>query len=876
MKNLKIGTRITLGFTVVIILLIISTISAAISSTTTTQNVKYIDNGSHLQALGDDLISTFYNARLYVKTITLEINDGAYGMAIEYLNECDILIEEMDSHINTHPNLERFREELYAVRDDIAVYRKNADSVQDSNTRLGGIEEKINELGTSLTALSDSLDAANIEKISRNANYDEGSAMSGQSLDLVNLINGASISGNIWNIRKNADMMSKDGPNYTNYDNDFRLIDDTIALINSDTSSSAEITEFRKSLPDFRDAVSEFRAEMLLNNEMVSESIVDGQAMLASLNGMIESIETAMDARITTTINTANLYLAVILLVAVVSIAVSIIMGVLIGRSITKPVAKLKRIMNEVATGNLNVTAENNSNDEIGELTQAAHKVIETILSFIQEMKKMSNDFEAGDIDARVDISLFKGSYKTMAEDINETVGALIKDTLMLMECLKECGNGNFNADLPRLPGKKASINDSYDKLRENLTAISGEINSLVKDAIMGVLSSRADADNYKGGWAEILDGLNRLMKTVAAPINEAEKVLAYVSVGDFSHMVEGSYQGDFLLIKDSINNTVKNVASYIGEISGILDALAKDDLDQAITREYVGKFSDIKNSLNNIIDKFNIIISDIYAASEQVAAGAGQISESSMALAQGASEQASSIEQLNATIVTINENTLNSAQSAKEAVSLSAASRINAQNGTQDMRSMLESMSRIDESSQNIDKIIKVIDDIAFQTNLLALNAAVEAARAGASGKGFSVVAEEVRSLAGKSQEASGEIADSIGESIERVGAGSKTAETTADALNRIVNDVASVADIIDTIAEASEQQVEAIGQVALGISQITEVVQSNSATSQEAAASAQELSSQAEMLRNLVSVFRLKENFGQHQVSQKYKMVS
>ena len=230
------------------------------------------------------------------------------------------------------------------------------------------------------------------------------------------------------------------------------------------------------------------------------------------------------------------------------------------------------------------------------------------------------------------------------------------------------------------------------------------------------------------------------------------------------------------------------------------------------------------------------------------------------VALSQGATEQASSIEELSASIEQVSSQTKTNAENANKANNLAEQAKNYAITGNTQMQGMLKAMDDINESSSNINKIIKVIDDIDFQTNILALNAAVEAARAGQYGKGFAVVAEEVRTLAGRSANAAKETTALIEDSIKKVVEGTRIAKETADALEKIVDQVKTVSDLVSDINSASNEQATAIAQIDQGIMQVSQVVQENSATSEQSAAASEELSGQAEVLRDLVGKFKLK----------------
>ncbi len=474
------------------------------------------------------------------------------------------------------------------------------------------------------------------------------------------------------------------------------------------------------------------------------------------------------------------------------------------------------------------------------------------LIDATEEITEVASKLSVGDTTSKIEK---RSSNDKMVESLQAVIDNFKHDA----ENLESMANGKLDIDI-QIMSEADIMAKSTTALRDTLQTVSKDMDELSSAAIEGKLSTRADAAKHSGDFKKIVDGVNKTLDAVIKPIEEASEVLGQMAKGNLSVSVTGDYNGDHAKIKEALNNTIENVSSYIKEISEVLGKMSDGDMVVEINRDYLGDFVEIKNALNNIISSFNEVLSNISSSAEQVSSGSKQMSDSSQALSQGSTEQASSVEELSSSITEIATQTKENAANAEEANTISTSAKQNASKGNEQMKEMLGAMTEIEESSANISKIIKVIDEIAFQTNILALNAAVEAARAGQHGKGFAVVAEEVRNLAARSANAAKETTALIEGTVERVGGGTKIAQETAEALNLIVEDVEKTTEIVANIATASNEQATGISQVNRGIDQVSQVIQTNSATAEEGAAASEELSSQAQMLKDMVSRFKLK----------------
>ena len=345
--------------------------------------------------------------------------------------------------------------------------------------------------------------------------------------------------------------------------------------------------------------------------------------------------------------------------------------------------------------------------------------------------------------------------------------------------------------------------------------------------------------------------------KIIITPITEASEVAHEMSEGQFRVV-----DADFTFANDELGDFVRKLEStkgdlnnYISDIDSVLSAMALGDFTAQPQIEYNGDFAALKVCFSKIEEGLRDIIGNIGNSSRDVRTGSGQIAEGSHMLAEGTTQQAAATQEIAATINDIAEKVHQTAQNAAEAsdISTQTGEKIAFQNN--EVQDMLQAMDEIKEKSDQIQTIIKAIDDIAFQTNILALNAAIEAARAGSAGKGFAVVADEVRNLAAKSAESAQQTGDLINATIEAVNKGTVIAQSTAETM-KDVTDLSNRTNVyIGDITSATVEQAEAINQIKIGIDRISQVVQQNSATSEEIAASCRELSDQAAILETQIA---------------------
>lgn len=394
---------------------------------------------------------------------------------------------------------------------------------------------------------------------------------------------------------------------------------------------------------------------------------------------------------------------------------------------------------------------------------------------------------------------------------------AITQPVSELQAVAQRLAEGDFDQKIEhRGTDEVGALAESFRRTTQVLRAALADVKVLIEAAQSGQLSQRVDAEKYRGGFAELLRGMNAVLSAVATPVQETNRVLACLANSDLTARSDVKFEGAYQTMMQSLNTATETLQRSLLQVS---------------------------------------------TASEQVAAASSQIAAGSQSVAQGASEQASALQESTSALSQMAEATKRNADSALQANSLVEEARSKSGEGSAAMQQMNQAMSKIRGAAEGTAAIIRDINEIAFQINLLALNAAVEAARAGEAGRGFAVVADEVRNLAQRSKEAAMKTEALIGDSMTLTKQGEEISGRVNTTLSEIVRSVSRVSEIVSQIATASQEQAQGIAQSQRAMSQMDQTTQLAAASSEQTSSAAEELAAQSQELAALVGKFDLGE---------------
>ncbi len=674
----------------------------------------------------------------------------------------------------------------------------------------------------------------------------------------------------IYSKDNSASLVSEIESNFLNFE---AVATNFVSNLSEVNSQGYDMNDLITSVEEIKTLKREYFSEF---NNMISAITADNQIMFATAENTIASTGADLHSRISNvsldTFEAITFEVSEIkatkdatkfslIVTFILSACLSAFLLTITSRSIRKPIDKLKDASLQVAEGNMNVQVAIDKEDEIGDLSQAVDTMVVNFKDILTDINTLSNNLKDGKLsNYKINEQKYTGSYKEVVKAVNQTVEDLLNDNLYIMSVVEAFGKGDFETEVQNLPGDKIAMTQAILSVQNILKAFVDAVNKLSYDVGNGEFKNLLDATPYEGEWVGITNGLNKLVQVIDEAMIDTQKSFTAFSQGNFDYRITKDYKGYFAEVVATTNYTAEIVGSYISEISEILNEMSNQNFNVEMTLDYVGDFVLIQESVENIVTNLNILTKNIITSAEQVSDGSRQISDTSMALAEGATAQATSVERLTAITEIISKQADLSVENSNKANQLVLDTKESANTGNKQMQEMLVAMGEINESSNSISNIIKVIDDIAFQTNILALNAAVEAARAGEHGKGFAVVAEEVRSLAGRSQQAAKETTTLIENSVARVGEGSIIANNTSEALTSIVEQIERISEIIQDNQSSSVEQQKSIVEITKNINEISKVTQINTSTSEESASASEELSSQAAVFYNSVSEIKLK----------------
>lgn len=471
---------------------------------------------------------------------------------------------------------------------------------------------------------------------------------------------------------------------------------------------------------------------------------------------------------------------------------------------------------------------------------------------------EITNNIEAANeyfTQLRIDLDEYPMIVEQLDKDL-ATVSEISSELVLLLNESKNMQSlGILNEKLMPVLIK---INNTMDEVSKNLDIIAENFVVESNNASRSLIINLSGIFIFSIIVALILATV--IVRSLIKPIKEITEAANAISSGNLDYEVNYSSNDELGEATKTISNTIEALKLYVGEIDRVLNEMSKGNLTTSVNIEFIGGFASIKSSIGDILVSFNETLRKINEAAEQVSSGASQISGGAQALSQGTAEQASSIEELSATINEISSQIKLNAENSINVSRITQNAANEVEENSRQVELMTTAMYDIKNSTNEISKIIKAIDDIAFQTNILALNAAVEAARAGSAGKGFAVVADEVRNLASKSAESAKSTAFLIENSIKSVEKGTKIADETKASIDSMISGIRESVKMINEISDASNEQAESIMEITQGIEQISAVVQTNSATAEESAAASEELSEQSSLLRDLVEQFEIK----------------
>ncbi len=532
--------------------------------------------------------------------------------------------------------------------------------------------------------------------------------------------------------------------------------------------------------------------------------------------------------------------------VAALAVLSAIVIATLITMAVTRPLRVAVEVARRLEAGDVGMEVPQGGRDESGQLLNAMGSMVGKLNRVVEGQKAAVSAANRGDFSMRVDVQGLQGFQKELGDGLNQlmaTTGASVADVVRVMGAVSE-GDLTKSIDKP--------YEGAFDQLKTYTNATIGKLNLVIDDVgrVMGAISegdlSQTISRPYEGAYGNLKTYANDTVTKLNLVIDGQRRVVASANHGDFSARVDtAALRGFQKELGDGMNQLMATTGAAIDDVVRVMGALAEGDLSKTVDKDYEGSFGELKAYANNTVHKLLQVVTEVNQGAHALASASEEVSATAQALSQASSEQAASVEETSASLEQMTASISQNTENAKVTDGMAAKAAQEAAEGGEAVNSTAAAMKQIAAK-------ISIIDDIAYQTNLLALNAAIEAARAGEHGKGFAVVAAEVRKLAERSQVAAAEIGEVATGSVQ-------LAERAGSLLGQMVPNIKRTSDLVQEISAASDEQSSGVAQINAAVQQLSQTTQQNSASSEELAATAEEMSGQAEQLQRTMSFFKV-----------------
>ena len=877
MKNLKLSLKLGLSFALVLIL-------TAVVAFVGYNGLNTVRRSSELVASADDILQRFLNARREEKNFALRgfalwgnDTENAAQKLQGILADCKKLIADVKGKVKDRQSLDRLEQvavhlaayeaafnqyvEAYKAKEEaFATWAKVGGSVTASMAKA--IEETINPLIEAAKANRD-LDAlSEWTSIRHSSNYDLT-----QPFYLLRV-------RAVYYLAKQTDQER------AAYQEQWKALREGKAkweaLLKGHAQLEALVQQVNEYLNEYEAAGEKFHAGVLAGR--------DAEAKMVDVARELEKQAIEFRDLQRVAMQKAERSAKTITLVASgLAILLGIVVTLVLTQDITKPLGQGVYMLQEVGKGHLGHRLKLDRRDEIGVLAQtmdqfaddlqnfvvgamkriavgdlsvdvpikdaqdeigpALRGTIEALRSLVAETKRLIAAAIEGKLDTRGNANAYQGAYREIVQGMNDTLDAVVGPLNVAAEYVDRISKGDVPPKITEAyKGDFNEIKNNLNHLIETVEMRNADVNMLLNAALEGRLDVRADATKYQGADAKLIEGFNRILEAVVAPIKETAAVLARVAQGDLVVKMDGNYRGDYAILKESIatmTEGLRAMASRMQEGSVNITSASAEILASAT------QMASSTKEQASAVTQITSTVEEIKASADQVAKRAQGVAEAAANAAEAAQKGTAAVEE---TIAAMNDI-------------------------RQKVESIAENILSLSEQTQQIGDIIDSVTDIADQSNILALNAAIEAAQAGEAGKGFRVVADEVRSLAEQSRQAAAQVKVILGDiqkatnlavmateqGTKGVDAGSQLVNDTAQTIRELAATVQASAQAAQQIVAGVQQQTVGLEQIAIGMGDINQAAQQSAAGAQQAQRAAEDLSALAARLKEIAAQYKL-----------------